>query len=162
MNLNRAILVGRLTKDPESRVMPSGQQVVNFGLATSRVYKDQTGQRQEKTEFHNIVIFGKMAETAALYLKKGSMALIEGHIQTRSWQDATGNKKYRTEIVADSLQLGPKAQNQGESAPLSSNYSQNNHLKRPEAGDQPAETSADQDIPIIEENDEIDVKNIPF
>ena len=160
MNLNRAILVGRLTKDPESRVMPSGQQVVNFGLATSRVYKDQTGQRQEKTEFHNIVIFGKMAETAALYLKKGSLALIEGHIQTRSWQDATGNKKYRTEIVADSLQLGPKAQNQGGPAPLTSGYAQN-QVKQAETGDQSSEP-AEQDIPIIEENDEIDVKNIPF
>jgi len=161
MNFNRAILVGRLTKDPETRVLPSGQQVVNFGLATSRVYKDQTGQRQEKTEFHNIVIFGKMAETASLYLKKGSLTLIEGHIQTRSWQDATGNKRYRTEIVADGLQLGPKPQNQGQPAPLTPGYSQDNQVKQPEV---PAEQTplADQDIPIIEENDEIDVKNIPF
>jgi single-strand DNA-binding protein len=160
MNLNRAIIVGRLVKDPETKMLPSGQQVANFSMATSRVYKDQTGQKQEKTEFHNIVIFGKMAETASLYLKKGALALIEGHIQTRSWQDASGVKKYRTEIIADSLQLGPRPQGQGQTAPLGAGYaSQSIGKSKGQSSQEPIE---DQDIPIIEENDTIDVKNIPF
>lgn len=158
MNFNKAIIVGRLVKDPETKMLPSGQQVANFSMATSRIYKDQMGQKQEKTEFHNIVIFGKMAETASLYLKKGSLALIEGHIQTRSWQDASGVKKYRTEIIADSLQLGPKPQ--GQTAPLGAGYSQPEAQPRPQQA--PREQIEDQDIPIIEENDGIDVKNIPF
>jgi single-strand DNA-binding protein len=166
MNLNRAILVGRLTKDPEARVLPSGQQLTSFGLATSRFYKDQSGQRQEKTEFHNIVIFGKMAETASLYLKKGSLALIEGRIQTRNWLDATGNKRYRTEIVAEGLQLGPRPQGQqNQTAPLSSGYSQAMPPEQtaPQTQQaQPTQQDAEPEIPIIEENDTIDVKNIPF
>ena len=109
MNLNKAVLIGRLTRDPESRTLPSGQPVCNFGMATDRYFKDKSGQRQQQTEFHNIVAFGKLGEIAAQYLTKGSLAFIEGRIQTRSWQDASGSKKSRTEIVAERLQLGPKS-----------------------------------------------------
>lgn len=161
MNFNKVILVGNVTRDPELRAMPNGQNVANFGLATNRFFNDKSGQRQQQTEFHNIVIFGRMADTAGQYLKKGSTVLIEGRIQTRSWQDATGSKKYRTEIVADGMQLGPKPQNQGQPEPLTPGYSQKS--KQTEPGPSQSQTMADQeDIPIIEENDDIDVKNIPF
>src|SRR3989304_6139780 len=108
MNLNKVLLAGRLTRDPENRALPSGQQVTSFGLATDRFYTDKAGQKQQQTEFHNIVLFGRQAEVASQYLKKGSLVLIEGRLQTRNWKDASGVTKYRTEIVAQSLQMGPR------------------------------------------------------
>ncbi|OHA15243.1 MAG: single-stranded DNA-binding protein [Candidatus Taylorbacteria bacterium RIFCSPLOWO2_02_FULL_43_11] len=108
MYINKAILYGNLTRDPEIRALPSGIQVASFGIATNRVYKDKNGAKQESTDFHNIVVFGRQAETAAQYLKKGQGVFIEGRIQTRSWDDKDGQKKYRTEIVADRVQFGPK------------------------------------------------------
>ena len=110
MYLNKTYLLGNLTKDPELKSLPSGSKVTSFSLATNRVYKDANGAKQESTEYHNIVVFGKQAETCAQYLKKGQSALVEGRIQTRSWDDANGGgKKYRTEIIADSIQFGPKS-----------------------------------------------------
>lgn len=110
MYLNRAIVIGNLTRDPELRALPSGMQVTSFSVATNRVYKDRDGNKKEQADFHNIVVFGRQAETAAQYLKKGQSVLIEGRMQTRSWDDKTsGEKKYRTEIVADRVQFGPKA-----------------------------------------------------
>lgn len=108
MYLNKAIIIGNLTRDPEMRAMPSGANVTSFSLATNRVWKDKEGAKQESTDYHNIVVFGRQAETSAQYLKKGQSVLIEGRIQTRSW-DAEGTKKYRTEIVADRVQFGPKS-----------------------------------------------------
>ncbi len=166
MNLNKVILVGRLTKDPEARTTPSGQTVCNFGLATNRVWTDrETNQKQEKTEFHNIVLWRKLAEIAAQYLKKGSLVLIEGRMETRSWQDANGNKRYKTEVVTESMQLGPRSNYQEtKQPPLKENVS-----------------TQEDDIPVIEENsgtsgnpvsgnpiknqeenEEIDIKKIPF
>ena len=109
MFLNKAVIIGNLTRDPEVKSLPSGTQVTTFSLATNRVYNDKNGQRQEDTQFHNIVVFGRQAETCGQYLKKGQTALVEGRIQTRSWEDQDGQKKYRTEIVADRVQFGPKA-----------------------------------------------------
>lgn len=110
MYLNKVYLYGNLTRDPEMKSLPSGSKVTQFSLATNRVYKDQSGARQEQTEYHNIVVFGRQAETSAQYLKKGQGVMIEGRIQTRSWDDkTTGEKKYRTEIVADAVQFGPKS-----------------------------------------------------
>jgi single-strand DNA-binding protein len=109
MNLNKVFLIGNLTRDPEMRSLPNGNKVTSFSLATNRVYKDVNGARQEQTEYHNIVVFGRQAETSAQYLKKGQGVLIEGRIQTRSWDDkVSGEKKYRTEIIADAVQFGPK------------------------------------------------------
>lgn len=105
MYLNKAMVYGNLTRDPELRSLPSGIQVCSFSLATNRVYKDRDGNRQESTDYHNIVVFGRQAETSAQYLKKGSGALVEGRLQTRSW-DKDGVKQYRTEIVADRVQFG--------------------------------------------------------
>ncbi len=112
MYLNKAIVIGNLTRDPELRSLPSGIKVCSFSLATNRVWKDKNGARQEATDYHNIVVFGRQAETVAQYMKKGSSILVEGRIQTRSWEDKTsGEKKYRTEIVADRTQFGPKSGN---------------------------------------------------
>lgn len=107
MYLNKAMIFGNLTRDPELKSLPSGIQVCSFSLATNRVYKDRDGKRAEQTDYHNVVVFGRQAETSAQYLKKGASAYIEGRLQTRSW-DADGVKQYRTEIVADRVQFGPR------------------------------------------------------
>ena len=110
MYLNKTFIIGNLTRDPELKALPSGSKVCSFGMATNRVFKNKDGQRQDATEYHNIVVFGRQAETVAQYMKKGSSILVEGRMQTRSWDDKTsGEKKYRTEIVADRTQFGPKA-----------------------------------------------------
>lgn len=112
MYLNKAILIGNFTRDPELRSLPSGIKVCTFSLATNRVWKDKNGARQESVDYHNIVVFGRQAETVAQYMKKGSSILVEGRMQTRSWDDKTsGEKKYRTEVVADRTQFGPKGGN---------------------------------------------------
>ncbi len=110
MYLNKTFLFGNLTRDPELKSLPNGTAVTQFSIATNRIYKDAQGQKQEQAEYHNIVIFGRQAETSAQYLKKGQGVLIEGRIQTRSWDDkVSGEKKYRTEIIADQVQFGPKS-----------------------------------------------------
>lgn len=109
MYLNKAIVIGNLTRDPEMRTIPNGTRVATFSLATNRVWKDKNGAKQESVDYHNIVVFAKTAELVGQYLKKGQSALVEGRMQTRSWDDASGVKKYRTEIVADRVQFGPKA-----------------------------------------------------
>ena len=103
--VNKAILVGRLGKDPEIKYTPSGTAIANFTMATSENYKDKDGQKQERTEWHKIVAFGKLAEICGEYLAKGKQVYIEGRIQTRSWDDKEGNKKYMTEIVANTMQM---------------------------------------------------------
>lgn len=107
MYLNKALIIGNLTRDPELKALPSGIKVCSFSVATNRVWKDQNGAKQEAADYHNIVVFGRQAETVAQYMKKGSQVMIEGRMQTRSWDDATsGTKKYRTEVVADRVQFG--------------------------------------------------------
>lgn len=143
MYLNKAFVFGNLTRDPELRSLPSGVQVTSFSIATNRVWKDKDGAKQESAEFHNIVVFGRQAETSAQYLKKGSSVLIEGRLQTRSWE-ADGVKKYRTEIIADRVQFGPRGGETG--APAM-------------AGDSQAEPKGD----AIEYPDEdINPDDIPF
>ena len=105
MYLNKVLLYGNLTRDPEVRALPSGGQVVTFGLATNRSFKGKDGAQQEQTEFHNIVAFGRVAEVMGQYLKKGRPVFVDGRLQTRSWE-ADGQKKYRTEIVVDNFQFG--------------------------------------------------------
>lgn len=114
MQLNVAIIAGNLTRDPELKVLPSGQSVCNFSLATNRVYTDKDGNRKEEVEYHNVVLFGKQAENTAKYLTKGSQALVEGRIQTRSWE-ADGQKHYRTEIIGDRIQFGSKSSSETDS-----------------------------------------------
>ncbi len=104
--VNKVILVGNLGKDPEVRYMPSGNAVANVTLATTDSWKDkQTGEKQERTEWHNIVFFSRLAEIAGEYLKKGSQVYVEGRLQTRKWQDKNGNDRYTTEIVANEMQM---------------------------------------------------------
>jgi len=145
MNFNKVILIGRLTRDPETRALPSGQSVTSFGMATDRFFTNSSGEKKQQTEFHNIVTFGRLAEIASQYLNKGSLVLIEGRLQTRSWKDSAGNQKFRTEIIGERLQLGPKSTN----------------ISRETKAAPPEEKSPQEDIPVIEE-EEIDVKNIPF
>jgi single-strand DNA-binding protein len=113
MYLNKAMVFGNLTRDPELKSLPSGIQVCSFSIATNRVYKDRDGKRAEQTDYHNIVVFGRQAETSAQYLKKGASAYVEGRLQTRSWEK-DGEKQYRTEIVADRVQFGPRTSGGGE------------------------------------------------
>lgn len=114
MYINKAILFGNLTRDPELRALPSGMNVCNFGVATNRVYRDRDGKKQEQTDFHNVVVFGRQADTVSQYLKKGNSVYVEGRIQTRSWDDkSSGEKKYRTEIVGERVQFGPKGSSGG-------------------------------------------------
>jgi len=108
MYLNKAIIIGNLTRDPELKALPSGTKVCTFAVATNSVYKDKEGVKQEKVEFHNIVAFARTGELVGQYLKKGQQVLVEGRIQTRSWDDKDGKKNYRTEIVADNVQFGSK------------------------------------------------------
>lgn len=103
MDLNRAMIIGRLTRDPELRTIPSGISVANFAVATNRVYTDQAGNKQETVEFHDIVMWRRLAEIASQYLRKGGKVYIEGRLQTRSWDDPNGFKRYKTEIVADNM-----------------------------------------------------------
>ncbi|MEX1997437.1 MAG: single-stranded DNA-binding protein [Candidatus Andersenbacteria bacterium] len=114
MDLNKVMLIGRLTRDPESRTTPQGVTVTNFGLATSRVWKDAQGNQQNATEFHNIVAWRRLGEICAQYLSKGRQIYIEGHLQTRSWEGQEGKKQYRTEVVADNMiMLGSKGDSAG-------------------------------------------------
>lgn len=109
LSINRATILGHLTRDPELRYTPNGQAVANFGMATNRRFKTQTGEFQEQTEFHDIVAWGKLAETTNQMLKKGAPAYIEGRLQTRSWEAPDGTKRYRTEIVAQMISaLSPR------------------------------------------------------
>lgn len=155
--LNKAMLIGNLTRDPETRTTPNGQTVSTFGLATNRQWTDPSGVRQEKTEFHNIVVWGKLAEICAQFLAKGRKAYVEGRLQTRDWTGDDGIKRYRTEIVAENvifLDRPPAAPGSlGDTAPLP-----------------PATTAATPSVPLAETavasaepaGEELKVENIPF
>lgn len=149
MNLNKVFLIGRLTRDPQVKALPSGQSVASFGMATDRFYNDKTGQKQQQTEFHNIVTFGKLSDIVGQYLTKGSLVMIEGRLQTRGWKDNAGNQRTRTEIIAERLQMGPRSAQ-------SAQPTQRENFAPKSQNDSPVQ----EEIPIIEE--EIDVKDIPF
>lgn len=112
MYLNKALIIGNIVRDPELKSLPSGIKVTTFSLATNRVWKDQNGAKKESVDYHNVVVFGRQAEISAQYLKKGSSALVEGRMQTRSWDAPDGTKRYRTEVVADRVQFGQRASGQ--------------------------------------------------
>lgn len=147
MYLNKALVIGNLTRDPELKSLPSGVQVTSFSLATNRVWKDKDGNKQESVDYHNIVVFGRQAETVAQYLKKGNSCLVEGRMQTRSW-DAPEGKKYRTEIIADRVQFGPKNSGTGSYAGAGADKSVSKEEK-PDEG-------------AIEYPEDINVDDIPF
>ena len=172
MNFNKAIVAGNLTRDPEVRSMPNGQQVANLSVASNRYYNDQQGNRQEKAEFHNIVAFSKLADICAKYLKKGMPILVEGRLQTNNWEGKDGVKRYRTEIIMESMQMGPRRDN----------LNTDNQTQNQERPEQPP--ISQEEIPVIEaeetivsakggpasgwednqspEKEKVDVKDIPF
>jgi len=158
MYYNKAIIIGNLTRDPELRSIPSGSKVASISVATNRVWKDKNGVRQDSTDYHNVVVFGVQAEHVAQYLRKGSNVLVEGRMQTRSWDAQDGSKKYRTEIVADRVQFGPKPQpGNGQGAPAG-NYSapQGEQKNAPTAGKK-------EEVETIQYPDEeINLEDIPF
>src|SRR3989344_4889724 len=147
MYLNKAILIGNLTRDPELRSLPSGIKVTSFSIATNRVWKDKNGARQEAADYHNVVVFGRQAETVAQYMKKGSSILVEGRIQTRSWDDKnSGEKKYRTEVIAERTQFGPRSSGAGGAA-SSSGSAKSSDPEQVDAIEYPEEDINPEDIP---------------
>jgi single-strand DNA-binding protein len=144
MSVNKVILVGRLGRDPETRFTASGQSVCNFTLATDEVYRDRAGERQKRTEWHRIVVWGKLAEIAQQYLKRGTMVYLEGRLQTRQWDDRSGNKRTTTEIVANVMKiLSPR----GEAAPPAGEVAAEAPSAGPEEAGAAPEVS-DEDIPF--------------
>lgn len=151
MNLNKVFLIGNLTRNPELRNLPSGAAVASFGIATNRIWKNQQGEKQEDVQFHNVVVFGRQAEIINQYLTKGSLALIEGRIQTRSWDGKDGSKQYRTEIVAERIQFGPRS---GQAS-----YKQGAFSEKSAAGT----AAPKEDLPEIDINEEeIKSEDLPF
>ncbi len=158
MYLNKAIIIGNVTRDPELKALPSGAKVCSFSLATNRVWKDQAGAKKEQSDFHNIVAFGRQAETIGQYVKKGSVLLVEGRIQTRSWDGQDGKKNYRTEIVMESFQFGPRQGGSTGTGPA------NNPGGRMVDDNAPANShNESKDMETIEyPNDDINAEDIPF
>ena len=149
MYLNKAIVIGNLTRDPELRSLPSGIKVCSFSLATNRVWKDKNGAKQEAADYHNVVVFGRQAETVAQYMKKGNSILVEGRMQTRSWDDKTsGEKKYRTEIIADRTQFGPRGTGSTGGAPQAGTPKAQVEEKELDSIEYPEEDINPEDIPF--------------
>lgn len=164
MSLNKVLLIGNLTRDPELRSTPSGQSVANFSIATNRVWKDpQTGERKEAAEFHNIVMWRRLAEIAGQYLRKGSKIFLEGRLQTRSWQDQSGNKKYMTEIIAENMQmLDRKPQGGSPYQPASQEFSPSSMPAQSASQSTPLQPEEIPTIQIDENQDEVKIEDIPF
>jgi single-strand DNA-binding protein len=153
MNLNKAMIIGNLTRDPEVKNTPSGQTVASFSVATNFVWNDQAGQRQERVEYHNIVVWRKLAEIVGQYLRKGSKVYVEGRLQTREWTGQDNVKRYRTEIVAENLIMLDRAGATG--APRTAGgYEQPSASMEPVIDFDQPKSAADED--------EIKVENIPF
>ena len=159
MNINKVIILGRLTRDPEMRMTPSGQNVTNISVATSRRWKDKDGQWQEKPEYHNVVIWGKRAEVINQYFIKGQEIFIEGRLETRNWDDKdTGKKMYRTEIILDNFEFGAKPNTSERNEEIKNNVQDTTPVATPQ---QPKE----EEIPTINLDDEVDevkIEDVPF
>jgi single-strand DNA-binding protein len=148
MDFNKVIIVGRLTRDPEVRTTTGGQSVATVSVATGRTYTNKAGEKQDKTEFHNVVVWGRLAEICGQYLVKGQEVLFEGRLETRVWEGQDGQKRSRTEIIAENMQLGSKGRG-GEGG---------NYQPRPNANKDSA--PAPESEPLDEE--EIKIEDIPF
>ena len=149
MNLNKVFLLGNLTADPEIKTTPSGKSVCRFRMATNRFWVDrQSGEKRQSVEYHSVVAWDKLANIVSQYLSKGRLVFVEGRLVTRSWEDGSGNKRSRTEIIAENIQLGPR-------------FSQSPNQKQPPTP--PKTTPApEEEIPIIEEGEDINVDESPF
>ena len=149
MDLNKVMLIGRLTRNPEARTTPQGVTVTSFSVATNRVWKDAQGTQQDKTEFHNIVAWRKLGEICAQYLAKGRQVYIEGHLQTRSWDDANGKKNYRTEVIADNMiMLGSRSESGARGAATTAQMPVATQTPEPVAAAAPASSVSDEEIRI--------------
>ncbi|MEK9173938.1 MAG: single-stranded DNA-binding protein [Patescibacteria group bacterium] len=162
MNVNKVILVGRLTRDPEIRTTPTGQSVATISMATNSFWTDKSGQKQDKTEFHNVVLWGRQAEIASQYLTKGQECYIEGRLQTRAYTAKDGAERRTTEVIAESMQLGSRAQGgasaSGASRPAAAQASS-------AAGTKAAGSSLEEEIPTInldDDSEEIRIEDVPF
>ena len=155
MYLNKAIIIGRMTADPELRTTGSGQSVVSVSVATNRIWTNREGERQEDTQFHNVVVWGRQAEVVNQFLKKGSLVMIEGRLQTRTWQDNQGQNRRTTEIVAERVQFGPRSTADGS---FDTSRAPTGKKKQEDSG-------GENNIPEInlnEEGEEISGKDVPF
>lgn len=146
MFINQATVFGNLTRDPELKSLPSGQSVCSFSVATNKKFKDKDGNMKEEVQYHNIVVWGRQAETTAQYMKKGSSIYIQGELQTRSWE-TDGHKNYRTEINARTVQFGPKPAGASQEAPPASAPAQASPVAEP-MPDYPEEDINPEDIPF--------------
>ncbi|MFA6475023.1 MAG: single-stranded DNA-binding protein [Patescibacteria group bacterium] len=164
MDLNKVMLIGRVTKDPEVRTIQSGQMVASFSMATNRQWKDAQGNRQEKGEFHNIVAWRKLAEIIQTYVKKGMKIYIEGRLETRSWDDPQGVKKYRTEIVLDNMiMLDGKNSSTPTTRTTPTSPSSPSSPASPASPSSPAPVAGDVPAPTVNNSDEeIRIEDIPF
>lgn len=161
MYLNKVFIIGNLTRDPELRALPSGVNVASFSIATNRVWKDKNGVKQDSTDYHNIVVFGRQADTVSAYLKKGSMAYVEGRLTTRSWDGPDGKKNYRTEVIADTIQFGPRGAGQGGQRDFGGDSAPSSSPKASAASDSqenPLDTLDNVQYP----DEEINPEDIPF
>jgi len=148
MNLNKVMLIGNLTREPESKSTTSGQTVTTFAMATNRTWTDKEGQKQQKAEFHNIVAWGKLGDICAQYLQKGALVYAEGRLETRSWDGQDGVKRYKTEIVLENMQMGPRAG--ASSSPTPPQQKQDNGPQENTQGPAPSK------------DDEFKIEDIPF
>jgi len=170
MNVNKVTLVGRLTADPEVRTTPTGQSVTNFSLATTTSWKDQSGEKKEKTEFHNIVAWAKRGEVIGQYCIKGQELYVEGRLETRNWDDKdSGKKMYRTEILLENFEFGQKPGNAGGSTsqppkPAAQSAGGASTAAKASAPAAAAATVAEEEIPTInlEDEDEVKIEDVPF
>ncbi len=169
MDLNKTMLIGRLTRDPDARVTTQGQNVSSFSVATNYVWKDAQGQKQEKPEYHNVVAWARLAEICNQYLKKGHKIYIEGRLQTRSWQDTSGNTRYRTEIIAENMIMLDRPSEGGNfNAPtpaFQGTGSGNSEINNPAMNEGLSATLAQPEENTFEEppkEEEIKLEDIPF
>jgi single-strand DNA-binding protein len=166
MNVNKVFIGGRLTRDPDMRTTPSGQQVATLGVATNRYWTDKMGQKQEKAEFHNVVLWGKLAEIAGQYLTKGGEVFVEGRLQSRTYVGKDGVERKMTEIIGETMQLVSRRDGQG--GGQGGNYAASARRETPNSGaaaKAPAEdTMREEDIPTINLDDEkeIRIEDVPF
>ena len=159
MNYNQSIIVGRVTQDPQLRTTPSGQSVLSMSVATNRAWTDKNGAKQEAVEFHNVVVWGKLAETSGAFLKKGSLVLVEGRLETRSYDDKQGVFRKTTEIIAESIQFGPRPSVKPEGEPSPKQEAEQERPMPLEGDEQHTGRSLK---PMFGDEEEIDVSDIPF
>ena len=167
MDLNKVILVGRVTADPQLKTTPTGQSVTTIGVATNRTWTDKAGAKQEQVEFTNVVMWGRQAEVASQFLTKGAMVLIEGRLQTRSWTDKQNVAHKTTEVMCERMQLGPRAMGQGTSDRGQGGFSaapKNSPKANPASSTMSKDLPPMEEIPVINLEDEGDIKpeEIPF